>query len=65
MYLGAESLALADGPTEVHKVQVAKAFLRAAKPAPGLFPTQHIPTRRAAAKAKHADVLRAYGLAAE
>ena len=45
---GAMSLALADGPTEVHKVQVAKALLKQAKPAPGLFPSEHIPTRMAA-----------------
>jgi acyl-CoA dehydrogenase len=45
MWMGLPSLALADGPTEVHKVQVAKAFLRETKPAPGLFPTEHIPTR--------------------
>jgi acyl-CoA dehydrogenase len=41
-------LALADGPTEVHKVQVAKALLRKGPKAPGLFPSEHIPTRMAA-----------------
>lgn len=50
--MGAESLALADGPTEVHKVQVAKAFLKNAKPQDGLFPSEHIPTKLAAARAK-------------
>jgi len=53
LFVGAESLALADGPTEVHKVQLAKAYLKKAKPAPGLFPSEHIPTRLAAAKAKY------------
>ena len=38
---------LADGPTEVHKAQVARALLREATPAAGLFPTEHIPTRLA------------------
>lgn len=42
---GVMSLALADGPTEVHKVQVARALLKQATPAPGLFPSEHIPTR--------------------
>lgn len=57
MYLRAASLALADGPTEVHKVQVAKALLRGAKPAQGLFPSEHIPTRRAAAWLRYAHIL--------
>jgi acyl-CoA dehydrogenase len=51
------SLALADGPTEVHKVTVAKQVLKGYQPAPGLFPTEHIPTRLAEARAKHADAL--------
>lgn len=51
------SLALADGPTEVHKVTVAKQVLKGYQPAPGLFPTEHIPTRLAQARARHADVL--------
>ena len=42
---GVMSLALADGPTEVHKVQVAKALLKRGGAAPGLFPSEHIPTR--------------------
>jgi acyl-CoA dehydrogenase len=57
MYMGAASLALADGPTEVHKVAVAKDLLRSAKPAPGLFPSEHVPTRRAAAQARYAHIL--------
>ena len=47
MWMGLPSLALADGPTEVHKAQVARAYLKNAKPAPGLFPSEHIPTRLA------------------
>jgi acyl-CoA dehydrogenase len=57
MWMGAEVLAVADGPTEVHKVQVAKALLRDAKPAPGVFPTEHIPTKRDAARARYAHIL--------
>jgi len=57
MLMGSESLALADGPTEVHKIQVAKAYLGQAREAPGLFPSEHIPTRLAAAREKYADIL--------
>ena len=57
MWTGLLSLGLADGPTEVHKVQVAKAFLRNAKPSEGLFPAEHIPPRLAAAREKYADIL--------
>lgn len=59
MWMGIPTLALADGPTEVHKVQVAKAFLKQATPASGLFPSEHLPTRRAAARARYASILEA------
>jgi acyl-CoA dehydrogenase len=52
MWMGLPSMALADGPTEVHKVQVAKGLLRQAAPAEGLFPSEHIPTRVAEYKAR-------------
>lgn len=57
MWMSLPSLALADGPTEVHKVQVARAFLKNATPSDGMFPSEHIPTRLAAARARHASVL--------
>ncbi len=59
MWEGLLSLGLADGPTEVHKAQVAKAFLKNATPYEGLFPSEHIPTRRAAAESRYADILEA------
>jgi acyl-CoA dehydrogenase len=54
MWMGLPSLALADGPTEVHKAQVAKAYLKNTKPAAGLFPSEHIPTRLAVLKQRNA-----------
>ena len=58
----APQLALADGPTEVHKAAIAKGMLRGYQPAPGLFPTEHIPTRRAAARERYAVILEEFGL---
>ena len=50
-------MGLADGPTEVHKVQVARQVLRDYQPTDDLFPTAHLPKRQAAAEAKYAEVL--------
>ena len=52
-------MGLADGPTEVHKVTLARQLLSEYKPAPGLFPTGHLPALRAQALARYADVLEA------
>lgn len=57
MIANAYHVGLADGPTEVHKVTLARTLLAKATPAPGLFPTRHIPAAREAALAKYADVL--------
>jgi acyl-CoA dehydrogenase len=57
MLLGSEIMGLADGPTEVHKITLARELLRDRVPAPGLFPTAHLPTRRAAARARYAELL--------
>ena len=58
MWMGIPMLAVADGPTEVHLVQVANALLKTAKPAPGLFPSEHIPTKREAALARFGDAVK-------
>ena len=34
-----------DGPSEVHKIQMAKQILQAYEPVDGLWPSEHIPTR--------------------
>jgi acyl-CoA dehydrogenase len=47
----AASMGIADGPTEVHLISVAKMLLRATKPHEGLFPSEHIIARRAWAEA--------------
>jgi acyl-CoA dehydrogenase len=57
MMLGASVLGLADGPTEVHKVTVARQVLRDHSPSDDLWPTQHLPKRMAAARAKFAQDL--------
>jgi acyl-CoA dehydrogenase len=48
---------LADGPTEIHKLAVARQLLAEATPAPGLFPTGHLPALKAQAEALYADTL--------
>jgi acyl-CoA dehydrogenase len=50
-------LGLADGPTEVHKVTLARQLLKQYKPAPDLFPSEHLLRLREAAAAKFADRL--------
>jgi acyl-CoA dehydrogenase len=50
-------MGIVDGPTEVHKVQVAKDVLRNVVPAPGLFPSYFVPTCRADAERKFAAFL--------
>jgi acyl-CoA dehydrogenase len=57
MLLGASVMGLADGPTEVHKVTVARQVLRNYKASDDLWPTQHLPRRLAAAKEKYAEHL--------
>ena len=57
MLLGAAALGIADGPTEVHKVTVARQLLREYKKSDGLFPSAHLPTRRAAARERLAHLI--------
>jgi acyl-CoA dehydrogenase len=55
--LAAEVMGIADGPTEVHKVTVARQVLRDHKGVDGLWPSEHLPTKRAAARERFAHLL--------
>ncbi|MEU4826710.1 acyl-CoA dehydrogenase family protein [Actinomadura citrea] len=57
MMMGAEAMGIADGPTEVHKITVARQLLRDVEPVEGLWPSGHLPTRRAAARERFAEAL--------
>jgi len=50
-------MGIADGPTEVHKVTVAKQVLKDYHPDNDLFPAYHIPKLREAARDKYAAEL--------
>jgi len=57
MYRASRAARIYDGPDEVHKVTVARQVLKQYQPAPGPWPTEHVPTRRAAALEKFAEYL--------
>ena len=57
MYRHARVARIVDGPDEVHRVTVARRVLKGYKPHDGLWPREHIPTRREAARQKFASLL--------
>jgi acyl-CoA dehydrogenase len=57
MWLAGPILGLADGPTEVHKMTVARQVLRDHSPSDDLWPTEHLPRKREAAREKFAHLL--------
>ena len=57
MLLSGPILGLADGPTEVHKVTVARQVLRDYRASDDLWPSEHRPRRIAEARAKFAEHL--------
>jgi acyl-CoA dehydrogenase len=59
MYRFARAARLYDGPDEVHRQSVARQILRGYEAPEDGVPTQHVPTRRAAARKRFADLLEA------
>lgn len=57
MLIGSYAMGLADGPTEVHKVTVARQVLREYSPNKSLFPDYSLPNRYNAAVARYGDLL--------
>ena len=57
MWSAAAIMGLVDGPTEVHRTTVARQVLKGYQPVEGLWPSQHLPARRAAAEEKYARYL--------
>jgi acyl-CoA dehydrogenase len=59
MYRFSRGARFYDGPDEVHRQSVARQILRGYEPPPGEVPSEHVPTRRAAAREKFAELLEA------
>jgi acyl-CoA dehydrogenase len=57
MYRYARGARFYDGPDEVHRQSVARQILRGYEPPPGGMPSEHVPTRRAAARKRFAELL--------
>jgi acyl-CoA dehydrogenase len=57
MYRYARAARIYDGPDEVHRQSVARQILRGYVPPADELPTEHVPTRRAAARERFASVL--------
>ena len=60
MYRHARAARIYDGPDEVHKVTIARQILKGYEPHD--VPSDHVPTRRAAAIEKFADQLSTFEL---
>src|SRR5467141_3616224 len=59
MYRHARAARMYDGPDEVHRVSVARQVLSGYQAPKGMWPREHVPTRRAAAQRKFAALLEA------
>jgi acyl-CoA dehydrogenase len=57
MYRFARAARIYDGPDEVHRVSVARQILRGYEPPPDNVPSEHVPTRRAVARERFAELL--------
>ena len=56
-WMTAPIMGLVDGPSEVHRITIARQLLKRAQPADGLWPTEHLPAKMAAARARFAAAL--------
>jgi acyl-CoA dehydrogenase len=59
MYRHARAARMYDGPDEVHRVSVARQILAGYQAPKGIWPSEHVPTRREAAQRKFAALLEA------
>jgi acyl-CoA dehydrogenase len=57
MYRFARGARFYDGPDEVHRQTVARRILQSYSPPPDGIPSEHLPTRREAARERFADLL--------
>jgi acyl-CoA dehydrogenase len=57
MYRYARAARIYDGPDEVHRQSAARQILRGYAPPPEGVPTEHVPSRREAARTKFAELL--------
>jgi acyl-CoA dehydrogenase len=57
MYRAARAARIYDGADEVHRQNVARRILRGYTPPPDEVPSEHVPTRRAAARERFAELL--------
>jgi acyl-CoA dehydrogenase len=57
MYRQARAARLYDGADEVHRQTVSRLILKDYRAPAGIYPTDHIPTRREAAQRKFAELL--------
>jgi len=55
MWFGVPIMAAVDGPTEVHQITVARDVLKDYEPVDDLWPSEHLPKKLAAARAKYAE----------
>ncbi len=57
MWASSPTMAMMDGPDEVHLVTIARQVLAGYEPHEGLFPTEYLPAKRAAAREKYAELI--------
>ena len=57
MWMATPVMGIADGPTEVHKVTIARQILKGYSASDGLWPSEHLPERRAEARNKFAHLV--------